>query len=145
MSRGVRIVLAGLLAGLVLNVGEAVLHGVVLADATAEAMTALGRNDTGSGSGLAMLIGITFVQGVLGVWVYGLLLQGGRKRIVAAVTAGLAVWTLSAVYSAVYLHAGLPSLLPAAVVWTPVVWGLVEYPLAIFIGTLVTDQHDRAS
>ena len=37
-----RIVLAGLLAGLVLNVGEAILHGVLLADATAEAMAALG-------------------------------------------------------------------------------------------------------
>jgi hypothetical protein len=136
----VRMISAGLLAGLALNVGEAVLHGVVLADATAEAMTALGRTETGSGVGLAMLIGITFVQGVLGVWLYGLLSRGREKRVATSVCAGLTVWTLSAVYSAVYLSAGLPSLLPAAVVWWPVAWGLVEYPLAIFIGALVYRQ-----
>ena len=69
-----RLILAGLLAGLVLNVGEAVLHGVVLADATVQAMAALGRSEGSSAAGLAMLIGITFVQGVVGVWLYALLL-----------------------------------------------------------------------
>jgi hypothetical protein len=38
-----RLVGAGLLAGLVLNVGEAVLHGVVHADATEAAMKGLGQ------------------------------------------------------------------------------------------------------
>jgi hypothetical protein len=132
-----RVVAAGLLAGLVLNVGEAILHGVVLANATVEAMASLGRSETSSGGGLAMLIGITFIQGMLGVWLYGLLSRGRGKRIATAVCAGLTVWTLSAVYSAVYLGAGLPSLLPAAVVWTPVAWGFVEYPLAISVGALL--------
>lgn len=131
-----RIIVAGLLAGLVLNVGEAVLHGVLLADATVDAMAALGRTEGGSSSGLAMLIGITFVQGVLGVWLHALLSHRGTKRVTAAVTAGVAVWLLSAVYAAVYLGAGLPNLLPATVVWWPAVWGLIEYPLAIYIGAL---------
>jgi hypothetical protein len=133
--------IAGLLAGLMLNVSEGVLHGVVLADATVEAMAALGSTESGSGSGLGLLLGITFVQGVLGIWLYGLLAQGGRKRVLAAVTAGLALWALSAVYSAVYLGAGLPGLLPAAVVWLPVAWGLIEYPLAVFVGTFVLRER----
>jgi hypothetical protein len=132
-----RVILAGLLAGLVLNVGEAVLHGVVLAEPTAQALTTLGRNDPSSGAGLAMLIGITFVQGVLGVWLYALLRQRGAGRSGAAVAAGLAVWLLSAVYAAIYLGAGFPTLLPADVVWWPVAWELVEYPLAVLIGALV--------
>ena len=33
--------------------------------------------------------------------------------------------------------AGFPTLLPADVVWWPVAWDLVEYPLAVFIGALV--------
>jgi hypothetical protein len=131
-----RWILAGLLAGLVLNVGEAVLHGVVLADATVQAMAALGRGEQSSAAGLAMLIGITFVQGVIGIWLYGLLRAKGRARGAAAIVAGLALWLLSAVYAAIYLGSGLPNLMPAAVVWWPVVWGAVEYPLAIFVGAL---------
>ena len=84
-----RLILAGLLAGLVLNIGEAVLHGVVLADVTVQAMAALGRTEGSSAAGLAMLIGITFVQGVVGVWLYALLLARGSARGAAAITAGL--------------------------------------------------------
>jgi len=132
-----RVVLGGLLAGLVLNVGEAVLHGVVLAAATAEAMEALGRNGASSAVGLSLLIGITFVQGVVGLWLYALLSARGVTRGRAAIVAGLALWVLSAVYSAIYFGAGFPNVLPATVVWWPVVWEVVEYPLAIFVGALV--------
>jgi len=132
-----RVVLAGLLAGLVLNVGEAVLHGVVLARATAEAMTGLGRSDAGSPAGLAMLLGITFVQGIVGVWLYGLLAARGTSRATAAIAAGLVLWLLSAVYAATYFGAGFPNVMPARVIWWPVGWEAVEYPLAIFVGALL--------
>jgi hypothetical protein len=142
---GGRVVLGGLLAGLVLNVGEAALHGVVLAQPTAVAMAALGRTDASSAAGLAALIGITFIQGVLGVWLYALLSQDGMARAPAAVTAGLTVWLLSAVYAAIYLGAGFPNLLPVAIVWLPVVWDLVEFPLAIFVGALVYRETRAAA
>ena len=135
-----RVVLAGLLAGLVLNIGEAVLHGVVLAPATAEAMAALGRDGASSPAGLTMLIGITFVQGLVGLWLYALLSARGVTRGRAAIVAGLALWILSAVYAAIYFGAGFPSVMPAQVIWWPVAWELVEYPLAIFIGALVCRQ-----
>lgn len=131
-----RVVLSGLLAGLVLNVGEGVLHGVVLAPATADAMTALGRDGVSSAAGLTMLLGITFVQGVVGLWLVALLLGRGVTRGRAAVVAGLALWVLSAVYSAIYFSAGFPNVMPSAVLWWPVVWEIVEFPLAIFVGAL---------
>jgi hypothetical protein len=133
-----RIVLAGLLAGLVLNIGEGVLHGVVLAGPTAEAMTALGRTGVSSSpAGLAMLFAITFAQGIVGVWLYVLLAMRGVTRGRAAVVAGLTLWVLSALYAAVYFSAGFPGVMPANVIWWPVVWELVEFPLAIFVGALV--------
>ena len=135
-----RIVVAGLLAGLVLNVGEAVLHGVVLAPATADAMTALGRTGTSSAAGLTLLIGITFVQGIIGVWLGALLAARGTGRGAAAIAAGLVLWVLSAVYAAIYFGAGLPNVMPAGVVWWPVAWEVVEYPLAIFVGALAYRQ-----
>jgi hypothetical protein len=134
--KAARVVAGGLLAGLVLNVGEAALHGAVLAEPTAAAMAALGRTDASSAAGLTALIGITFLQGVLGMWLYALVVQDGMKRGPAAVAAGLTVWVLSAVYAGVYFGAGFPNLLPSSLVWIPVAWDLVEYPLAIFIGAL---------
>jgi hypothetical protein len=132
-----RILLAGLLAGLVLNIGEAVLHGVVLAGPTAEAMTALGRDGASSPGGLALLIGVTFVQGIIGLWLYALLAMRGVTRGRAAIVAGLTLWVLSAVYAAVYFGSGFPGVMPANVIWWPVAWELVEFPLAIFVGSLV--------
>jgi hypothetical protein len=130
------VVLAGLLAGLVLNVGEALLHGFVLAEATVEAMAALGREEGSSGAGLALLIGVTFAQGIVGVWLYASLLPRLKARGARAIVAGFVLWVLSALYSAIYLGAGLPSLMPIGVVWWPVAWAAVEYPLAIFVGSL---------
>jgi hypothetical protein len=138
-----RVVLAGLLAGLVLNIGEAVLHGVVLAPATAEAMAALGRSGASSPLGLSLLIGITFVQGLVGVWLYALLSSRGVTRGRAAIVAGLTLWILSAVYAAIYFSAGFPDVMPAGVIWWPVVWELVEFPLAVFIGALVCPAQKR--
>ena len=121
------------MAGLALNIGEAVLHGVVLADPTAQAMTALGRLGELC-PGLALLIGITFVQGLVGLWLYALLSARGVTRARALRSlAGFVLWVTSAVYSAVYFGAGFPGVMPAAVIWWPVVWGAVEFPLAIFV------------
>jgi hypothetical protein len=65
-----RLLGAGLLAGLVLTIGEAVLQGVRYADATAAAMRSLGHEISGAGADTAKLVGITFVQGVLGMLTY---------------------------------------------------------------------------
>lgn len=125
-----RVIAGGLLAGLVLNIGEAVLHGSLLGDQTAAALTTLGRNATGSALGLGLLVLVTFVQGMTGVWLHV------TTRIPAAVI-GLALWFLSAVYSATYLYAGFPGILPDQVVWWPVAWEIVEYPLAIVAGAAI--------
>jgi hypothetical protein len=132
-----RMLLAGLLAGLVLNIGEAVLHGVVLAEPTAAAMAALGKGGTSLPAGLILLIGITFVQGIIGLWLYALLAGRGVTRGRAAVVAGLALWVLSAVYAAIYFSSGFPNVMPSEVVWWPVAWEVIEFPLAIFVGALV--------
>ena len=77
------------------------------------------------------------MQGILGLWLYALLLPRWRTRTATAIVAGLVVWVLSAWYAAIYIGSGLPNVLPDSVVWWPVVWEFVEYPLAIFVGALV--------
>ncbi len=129
-----RIILGGLLAGLVLNIGEAVLHGVLLADQTASAMTTLGLNAAGTPLALTLLLLVTFLQGITGVWLHA-------TTQIPSVMIGLALWFLSAAYSATYIYAGFPGIMPDAVVWWPVAWELIQYPLAIWLGGLVTQPR----
>jgi hypothetical protein len=136
-----RVVLAGLLAGLVLNIGEAVLHGVVFADATAAAMKSLGHEIAGSGSDTAQLVLMTFIQGLLGMLLYAAVQPRWPAGIGTAIRVGLVLWVLSAVYSAIYLGAGFAGLMPLGIAWGPVAWELVLYPLAIAAGSFIHKER----
>ena len=136
-----RLIAAGLLAGLVLNMGEAALHGAVFADSTAAAMKALGRDIVASGSDTAQLVAITFVQGLLGMLLYAAVQPRWKPGAGTAARIGLILWILSAVYSAVYLSAGLAGLLPLDVAWGPVAYELILYPLAFVAGSLVYKER----
>ena len=136
-----RVIAAGLLAGLVLNIGEAALHGALFADATAAAMKNLGHEIVGSGSDTAQLVLITFVQGLVGLLLYAAVQPRWPAGIGTAIRVGLVLWVLSAVYSAIYLRAGFAGLMPVGVVWGPVAWELILYPLAISVGSLVHKER----
>lgn len=131
-----RIILGGLVAGLVLNIGEAALHAGVLGEATLKAYASLGVPLVPNGMALAQLVGMTFVHGIIGMLLYASFAGGCCKPgVKLAVEVGLLLWVLSIVYGAVYLGAGYHGLLPANLVWTPVAWGLVEFPLAMVCGS----------
>ena len=136
-----RILGGGLLAGLILNIGEAALHGGVLASATEQAFQALGRSIPGDPLYLTILVAMTFAQGVLGVWLYAAIRPRFGSGPRTAVIAGLVVWALSALYGAVYLHSGMATLLPNGVVWIPAAWGLVEFPLATLAGAAMYKEQ----
>jgi heme A synthase len=110
----------------------------MLAEPTAAVLVSLGREAAGSALELTSLVAVTFAQGLVGMWLYA----GRRARgPSAAAMIGLALWALSALYSAIYFHAGFPGALPNDVVWWPVAWGLIEYPLAIVAGAAVYREH----
>ena len=132
-----RFVLSSLFAGLILNIGEAVLHGLIYSEATATAMKDLGHEITGSAMDTAQLVGITFVQGLLGMLLYYAVQPRWKAGIWTAIRIGLIAWVLSAVYSGVYLSAGFTGLIPANIAWGPVAWEIILYPLAIITGTLI--------
>lgn len=127
--------IAGLVAGLIMNVGEAALHAGVLGAPTTAAYTALNRTVLPDAMNLVMLIVLTFAQGILMAWLYAIIRPRFGSRSTAAACVGLSAWFFSSVYAAVYLHAGLPGIFPSNIVWVPVVWQLVEYPVAILAGT----------
>jgi hypothetical protein len=126
-----RLLIAGLIAGLILNIGEAALHAGILGDATTAAYTALNRTIVPNPINLTSLIFVTFAQGIVMAWSYAMIRPRFGSRFAAAACAGLAAWLFSSLYSAVYLHSGLSGLFPAYIVWVPVAWELIEYPLAV--------------
>ena len=66
---GARVILGGLLAGVVINVFESILNGVVLAKDWEAAMAALGKPPM-AGDQIAVFIVWGFLVGIFAVWLY---------------------------------------------------------------------------
>jgi hypothetical protein len=134
-----RVLVGGIVAGLVMNVSEAILHaGVLAADGAKllEDWKRLGLEIDVPPSLLFWLVGITFVLGILAVWTYAAIRPRFGAGPKTALCAGLAVWAMSYLYAGVYLHAGIV-VVPPKLTWLPVAWGLVEIPLATLLGAWV--------
>ena len=129
-----RVIPGGLLAGLVMNIGEAALHGGVLGRDVAELFKARGVPATGEPWQLASLVGVTFVLGVAAVWLYAAIRPRYGPGPRTALCAGLAVWVLAHLWSGVYLAAGFGGLITERLAWLPVAWGLLEAPLGTLAG-----------
>jgi len=86
-----RVVLGGLLAGVVMNVFDFLLYGVWLKQDFAAAMQGLGK--PGSMDNLVpWFVFLDFVYGIGLVWVYAAIRPRFNAGVGTAVTAGLAVW-----------------------------------------------------
>ena len=132
-----RLLLAWLAAGVILNVGEAALHGSVLAEAAKTTYAALNRPAVQGPLGLSLVIAMTFVQAMATVWLYAFMRPAFASFLSAVLSVSLFVWILSSLYAGVYLHAGFPGIFPASLVWVPVVWQLVEYTVATLVGAAI--------
>jgi len=129
-----RVLLGGLVAGLVMNAGEAALHGGVLGGDGVELFRRLGLETTAQPWQMAALVGMTFVLGIATVWLYAAIRPryGAGPR--TAVCAGLAVWVLAHLWSGIYLGAGFTGLITPRLAFLPIAWGLVEAPLGALAG-----------
>lgn len=129
-----RVVLGGLAAGLVMNMGEAALHGGILGADAAELLKRIGLSDTAQGWQMGLLVGVTFVLGLAAVWLYAAIRPRYGPGPATAIRAGLAVWVLAHVWSGVYLGAGFGGLITPRLAWIPVAWGLFEAPIGTLVG-----------
>jgi hypothetical protein len=129
-----RVVLGGLVAGLVMNIGEAALHGGVLGhDAEALAIKHQLAMPQGVGA-IAPLVAMTFVLGTVSVWLYAAIRPRYGAGAKTALLAGLAVWVMAHLWSGIYLGVGLFGIVDVKLAYVPVVWGLVEAPLGTLAG-----------
>jgi len=123
-----RVILGGIVAGIVIDLFEGILNGVVLANQWATVMTGLGKSGTMSIKQIIAFNVWGLVTGILMLWVYAAMrprLGAGPKT---AMCAGLVIWaTAYALGGAapVFLH-----LIPVGLMATALAVGLVETMVA---------------
>ncbi len=125
-----RVLMGGLLAGLVINVGEFILNVPILGAQAEADLAVLGIEQ--SGTAIAIYVTHAFVLGIMAVWLYAAIRPrfGAGPR--TAVQAGVVVWVL--VWSTFLAMNSTRGLFSDSVQWITMAWGAVEMPLATVAG-----------
>lgn len=125
------VLLGGLLAGVVLNVVDFLLYGVVLAGDMTAAMQALGKTSPG---GLAMVwfFIIDLVYGIALVWAYAAVRPRFGAGPATAARAGLYTWVVAALLRAI--GDSQIGIMPTRIIITGTVVALVLFPVAAVVG-----------
>jgi hypothetical protein len=126
-----RVILGGLLAGLIINLSEMVLGLAVMAESWELALRELGMAQPGGGT-IAVYLVVGFLLGIITVWIYAAMRPRFGPGPKTAVLAGLVVWLLA--YAWRLLDIGLTGLFDPGLLVLPAAWGLVEVVIAALAG-----------
>jgi hypothetical protein len=126
-----RVVIGGVIAGLVLNVGEFILNEVLFVKQMEEMMKRLNTPRPGA-SFIVTAVLLTFILGIVIVWLYAMIRSRFGPGPKTALIAGFVAWFC------IYFYAGVLNStlfgLPMNLVFIGIAWGFVEYLLAALIG-----------
>jgi hypothetical protein len=129
-----RVVLGGLLAGLIINIGETLLNAVVLAS-DMEQLTQARNVPPIGGSAIAGFVTMCFALGIGIVWLYAAIRPRFGAGVGTAVIAGVAVWLLS--FGWAILGDTLMQFIPTNIMGIALVWSLVEVLAGAIAGAWV--------
>jgi len=126
-----RVIIGGLLAGLIINIGEFILNDVILKQRWADAAKLHNLASMGTKE-MVYFVVLSFAIGLVMIWVYAAIRPRFGAGPKTAICAGLIVWALA------YL---LPSagevvmqMLPRRLLFYGTLWGLFELPIAGLVG-----------
>lgn len=137
-----RVILGGLIAGVVINLSEWFWNGVVFARDFEEAMKALNRPYAMSGQAVVVFILWGFLIGILAVWVYAAVRPRFGPGPRTALRAALMLWLLVYVQSAIGI-APL-NLFPPRLMLLGLPISLVEIVLATLAGAWLYKEETAA-
>ncbi len=126
-----RVILGGLVAGLVLNIGEVIWNDFILGSQMKSFLAAHNFAEPG-GNFIVVAVGLTFVMGIVLVLGYACIRRHFGPGPKTALIAGLFAWFCVFFYSGVVN--GVLFGLSVNVIGLALVWGLVEYSLAALAG-----------
>ncbi len=126
-----RVVLGGLVAGLVINVGEFILNMPILGSQWSDALKALNRPPMDAAPPTFFII-LAFVLGIFTVWLYAAIRPRFGKGPKTAICAGMMMWLISILYP---MAGMLPmNLFPKSLMITAAIWDFFELPIAALAG-----------
>jgi hypothetical protein len=132
-----RAIIGGLVAGVILNVGEWVLNSMILHDEMQTFLKRCGFPQPG-GNFIAIAVGITFVLGIVMILGYAAIRPrfgpGPKTAIITALFAWFGVYLYQNV-----IAFGL-GMVPAKLVIIALGWGLMEYILATLVGAALYSE-----
>ena len=129
-----KVFLGGLLAGVVINIGEYLFHAVLFKDQVAEMMRAMGKDPASVMTGNAIVIWniLGFLTGIGAVWGYAAIRPRFGAGAKTAMIAGVAAWYFSRFLGGIgEMNMGMMS---QKMIMTGLVWGLVELVIATIAG-----------
>jgi hypothetical protein len=129
-----RVLLGGILAAVVLNIGEYVLNEKVLKTQMKEFFAKHNFTDPGKNF-MFIAIGSTIVLAIVMIWVYALIRPRLGPGVMTAIVAAFIIWFGVYLYSSVFFVCLFGSSLHTALLTCA--WGLVEYILAAIVGAWV--------
>ena len=114
-----RVILGGILAGIVVNVSETLLHDVVLKAEHEETMKALGKTMPMNSSVMVIWILWGFAWGIAAVWLYAAMRPRFGAGAGTAARAGVAAWFFNGLLPAVaMMNMGLFAFGTMEALWT---------------------------
>jgi len=135
-----RALLGGLVAALIIDMIEGVMHGVVLKADWATAMQALGKSGEVSGAAIGIYNIGGLLYGIIGVWLYSALISRYGTGSTTSAKAGLVVWALT---SAIPTMMMMPSgVIPGQLMSISVVVDFVAILLGVTMGALLYREED---
>ena len=129
-----RVAIGGLLAGLIINVSEYILNGVLLEAQMNAAMAALNKPPVNPGM-IMWFVLFGFGLGFMLVWTYAALRPRFGAGIKTAICASTLVWGLAYLYPNLFMI--IINLFPRDMMVMVTIWGLVEVIVAGIAGAWV--------
>ncbi len=129
-----RVVLGGLLAGLVINIGEVLFNDFVVGTQIKAWFKAHNFAEPG-GTFVAIAVSLSFIMGIVIVLTYALIRPRLGPGVKTAIVAGLIAYFANYVYCGVIN--GVLMDVSSSLMCISLVWGLVEYVLAAIAGAWV--------
>ncbi len=126
-----RVILGGLVAGLVINIGETILNLPIIGAESEAALQAFGLEPAGGGA-IAVFVAMGFVLGLVAVWLYAAMRPRFGSGPKTAVIAGLVLWALGVLFPSIVY--GVLGLFPVRLLAIVNVWDLFEMPIASVAG-----------
>lgn len=129
-----RVVIGGLVAGLIINVGEFILNGVLLMEQMNAAMAAINKPPVDN-SMIMLFVLIGFGLGMTLVWTYAAMRPRFGAGVKTAICASMLVWGLGYLYPNLFMI--IINIFPRDMMMMATVWGLMEVVVAGIAGAAI--------